>query len=93
MNPDDLDAMDECVPFTKFTLDNLLGFESNNDSYRHYFQCFQDAQKKRPIESKLDEIRKNTRWNYEEFLMASGTRKEIGQVAEVMRQLKMAAGH
>jgi len=93
MNPDDLDAMDECVPFTKFTLDNLLGFESNNDTYRHYFECFQDAQKRRPIESKLDEIRKNTRWNYEDFLSAPGTRKSIGQVADVMRQLKIAAGH
>ena len=44
MNPDDLDAMDECIPFTKFTLDNLLGYESNADSYRHYFEGFRQAQ-------------------------------------------------
>jgi len=29
MNPDDLDAMDESVPFTKATLDNLLGVQHN----------------------------------------------------------------
>jgi len=93
MNPEDLDAMDECIPFTKFTLDNLLGYESNNETYRHYFEGFQEAQRKRTVESRMDEIRKNTRWNYEEFLMASGTRKGIRQVADVMRQLKQASGH
>lgn len=37
MNPDDLDALDESVPFTKTTLDNILGIQSNEESYRHYF--------------------------------------------------------
>ena len=31
MNPDDLDAMDESVPFTKSVLDNLLGIVSNDE--------------------------------------------------------------
>jgi len=35
MNPDDLYAMDESTPFTKFTLDNLLGHVSNEESYKH----------------------------------------------------------
>ena len=91
MNPDDLDAMDECIPFTKFTLDNLLGYESNDNSYRHYFEGFQQAQRQRPIESAMDEIRKHTRWDYEAFLTATGTRKKIPQVAEVQRRLKLAS--
>jgi hypothetical protein len=93
MNPDDLDAMDECIPFTKFTLNNLLGYQVNDETYRHYFEGFQDAQRKRPIEGPMDDIRKNTRWDYEAFLMASGTRKGIRQVAEVQRRLKIASGH
>ena len=93
MNPDDLDAMDECIPFTKFTLNNLLGYQVNDETYRHYFEGFQDAQRKRPIEGPMDDIRKNTRWDYEAFLMASGSRKGIRQVAEVQRRLKITSGH
>jgi len=100
LNPDDLDAMDECIPFTKFTLDNMLGFVSNDESYRHYFEHFVKAQRARTIEidsrtgmpSRLDAIRKQTRWDYEAFLMAEGTRRKIPQVAQVQRQLRQAAG-
>lgn len=99
MNPHDLDAMDESVPFTKFTLDNLLGFVSNEASYRHYFDSFVEAQTTRTIEidqrtglpSKLDTIRKNTRWNYERFLSQQGTSRNIPQVLDVQTQLRQAA--
>jgi len=37
MNPEDLDAMDESVPFTKYALDNLLGSESEEEDYKHYY--------------------------------------------------------
>jgi hypothetical protein len=37
INPMDLDAMDESLPFTKFTLDNLLGRSHTQDEYRYYF--------------------------------------------------------
>ena len=50
MNPDDLDAMDESVPFTKNTLDNLLGIQHNEESYRYYFDCFVNAQRARKVE-------------------------------------------
>ncbi|MBC7500688.1 MAG: hypothetical protein H7315_09330 [Herminiimonas sp.] len=36
--PHDLDAMDESVPFTKQTLQNMLGTELTPESYAHYFQ-------------------------------------------------------
>lgn len=70
MNPDDLDAMDESVPFTKGTLDNLLGIEHNEESYRHYFNCYQEAQNMRRVEGPSDQLKKNQRWNYQEFLRA-----------------------
>lgn len=38
MNPDDLDAMDESVPFTRFTLNELLGRTHSAAEYQFYFQ-------------------------------------------------------
>ena len=79
MNPDDLDAMDESVPFTKTTLDNLLGIEHNEESYRHYFNCFVQAQRSRVVErddygrpKKTDQLKKNVNWQalYQDFLRA-----------------------
>lgn len=102
MNPEDLDAMDESIPFTKFTLDNLLGVVSNEETYRHYFESFVKAQQARRIEidertgmpSKLDTVRKQTRWDYNSFLRAEGTRKKISQVGDYQEQLRRAAsGH
>merc|ERR1712100_386936 len=87
MNPDDLDAMDESVPFTKQTLDNLLGIEHNEESYRHYFNCFVDAQRKRVVEAPSDSVKKNMRWSYIDFLRAP-VAKDIPQVQQFKRQLR-----
>ena len=38
LNPTDLDALDESVPFTKKTLDNLLGRELSVEEYQRYWQ-------------------------------------------------------
>ena len=79
MNPDDLDAMDESVPFTKTTLDNLLGIQHDEQSYRHYFDCFVQAQRSRVVEmddygqpKKTDQLKKNVNWEslYQDFLRA-----------------------
>jgi len=70
MNPDDLDAMDESCPFTKATLDNLLGIQHNEESYRHYFNCFLEAQRVRTGMTQADKLKKNVRWNYNDFLQA-----------------------
>jgi len=88
MNPDDLDAMDESTPFTKFTLDNLLGYVSNEESYKHYFTKFQEAQKKRTVsidertgqQKKTDLLKKNTQWNINEFRSTQGPAKLIQEV-------------
>merc|ERR1712224_676511 len=74
MNPDDLDALDESIPFTKFTLDNLLGIVSNEESYQHYFNKYTEAQSKREVmidertgrPKEIDLLRKNTQWNYQD---------------------------
>uniref|UniRef100_A0A7S1ZBR6 VWFA domain-containing protein n=1 Tax=Ditylum brightwellii TaxID=49249 RepID=A0A7S1ZBR6_9STRA len=71
INPEDLDAMDESVPFTKVTLDNLLGIKHDEQSYLHYFTCFEEAQRKRRVVTELDQLKKETKWNYEEFLKAT----------------------
>jgi len=38
INPHDLDAMDEDIPFTKFTLDGLLGVSTSLADYEYYFR-------------------------------------------------------
>jgi hypothetical protein len=72
MNPDDLDAMDESVPFTKPALGNLLGIETDDKSYKHYFDSFLEAQRKRPVEGQADQLKKSMNWAsiYEDFLRA-----------------------
>lgn len=37
LNPDDLDALDENIPFTKYTLDELLGRIHSPEEYAYYF--------------------------------------------------------
>jgi len=86
MCPDDLDAMDESVPFAKTSLDNLLGIQHNEETYRHYFNCFQEAQRKRAVEGRSDQLKKDIRWNYEEFLRAPAA-KDIPQVRDFQAQL------
>eukprot|EP00934_Nitzschia_sp_Nitz4_P002141 Nitzschia sp. Nitz4//scaffold52_size167869//163227//163685//NITZ4_002299-RA/size167869-exonerate_protein2genome-gene-0.33-mRNA-1//1//CDS//3329554104//2141//frame0 len=86
MNPDDLDAMDESIPFTKATLDNLLGVQHNDESYRHYFDQFVLAQRGRKIEGPTDQVKKNVQWNYEDFLRAP-VASQIPQVQQLKQQL------
>jgi hypothetical protein len=37
VNPHDLDAMDESLPFSKYTLDELLGRKHTDEEYKYYF--------------------------------------------------------
>jgi hypothetical protein len=86
MNPDDLDAMDESVPFTKNTLDNLLGIQHPEESYRYYFDCFVQAQRARKVEGPMDQVKKNIQWNYSDFLRAPMA-KDIPQMQQFKQQL------
>jgi len=89
MNPDDLDAMDESVPFTKTTLDNLLGIQHNQESYRHYFNCFVQAQRVREVQGPTDQLKKNVNWeaSYQDFLQAP-VANQIPAVQQFKNQLK-----
>jgi hypothetical protein len=94
MNPDDLDAMDESVPFTKSTLDNLLGVVHNIESYKHYFDCFTEAQRMRVVDNddygrskKSDQLKKSVKWNYQDFVQAP-VASQIPQVQDIKAQLK-----
>jgi hypothetical protein len=86
MNPDDLDAMDESVPFTKATLDNLLGIVHNEESYRYYFDQFARAQLMREVEGPTDQLKKNVQWNFQDFLRAP-VANQIPQVQQFKQQL------
>jgi hypothetical protein len=86
MNPDDLDAMDESIPFTKATLDNLLGVQHNEESYRHYFNEYNKAQQNRKIEGPTDQFKKNIKWNYADFLRAP-VATQIPMVQQIKQQL------
>jgi hypothetical protein len=87
MNPDDLDAMDESIPFTKTTLDNLLGIETNEESYRQYFNEYTKAQRERKIEGPSDQLKKSVQWNYDEFRRAS-VASQIPAVQQFKRQVE-----
>jgi len=87
MNPDDLDAMDESVPFTKTTLDNLLGIRHNEESYKYYFDAFVRNQRNRTGHTAADRLKKSTRWNYHDFLVTP-VAKEIPAVQQFIRQME-----
>jgi hypothetical protein len=94
MNPDDLDAMDESVPFTKATLDNLLGVVHSSESYKHYFDCFTEAQRMRVVENddngrpkSSDQLKKSVQWSYQDFFQAP-LASQIPHVQNIKEQLK-----
>ena len=57
-NPNDLDALDESSPLTKPTLDNLMGYATQPQEYKHYFDCFLAAQNAQPVVSAADKLKK-----------------------------------
>ncbi len=91
MNPDDLDSMDESVPFTKWSLDNLLGLQSTDKEYRHYFDQFKAAQGKRAVETRMDRVKKDFNWesHFHSFLNTKSPKK-IPAVASFKAALKKA---
>jgi hypothetical protein len=70
MNPEDLDAMDESVPFTKTSLDGLLGIVYGEADYRRYWDGFLAAQRARPNKDAVDGAKKSMEWQslYQSFL-------------------------
>jgi hypothetical protein len=101
MNPHDLDAMDESVPFTKQTLDNLLGHVSSEQSYKYYWDHFVQAQASREVSredgrpSQTDLLKTRQRWNYQDFLRAPIARDvpAVQQFQSQMIQLSSSPSH
>lgn len=93
MNPDDLDAMDESAPLTKYTLDNILGLQSSNEDYGRYFQGFLQAQRSRRVDDDMDKFKKSFQWDhhFQEFLRPNAVAKDLDIVRRFNDQLKRIA--
>lgn len=89
-NPNDLDAMDESVPFTRQTLDNLLGYQSSPKEYKYYYDSFLAAQHKLPLNSFQHEFVSQLPSLYEQFKTAT-LANDISAVVEYKRKLKSQA--
>lgn len=76
MNPHDLDALDENVPFTKFTLDGLLGVSTSYADYDYYFKCNPHSHKYKD--------------KFEQFLTVEGHADQI--VPRQVRATRSSAG-
>jgi len=92
MNPDDLDALDESVPLTKWTLDNILGVQTTEQEYRKYFEGFKEAQGKRILNSNIDRLKVGQDWEpfFGEF-MFQPLAKNIAAVRQFKQQLEQCA--
>ncbi|KAL7427841.1 hypothetical protein ACHAXM_001025 [Skeletonema potamos] len=89
-NPHDLDAMDESVPFTRSTLNDLLGYQSSPEEYRYYFDCFIAAQKKLPLKSFQQAFVRQLPSLCNDFLSAA-TSADIPAAARYKQQVKQAS--
>ncbi len=91
MNPDDLDAMDESIPLTKWTLDNIMGVQTTDQEYRRYYEGFQKAQRNRKIESPMDKIKANFNWEaaFSDFVRKKSS-DSINLAQDFKRQLEHA---
>ncbi|KAJ3269145.1 hypothetical protein HDV01_001723 [Terramyces sp. JEL0728] len=81
MNPEDLDAMDESSPMTKFTLDNLLGIKYGMEEYRSYWVYFLQAQQKKM----------KFRWDWEPHFQAFFTAQTSACHLPVVQSYKQTA--
>merc|ERR1712043_159489 len=79
---------DESVPFTKATLDDILGIVGTEETYQHYFHHFVLAQQQRRIvDYNIDTLKAKTKWNYQEFQTAK-VAKDIPQVRDFQQKLQ-----
>lgn len=92
MNPDDLDAMDESVPFTKYALDNLLGIKSDDNDYKSYFKQFMIAQKSRQESAVAGDVLKKT-MDWEPFYQDFATTKSPNEIEAVRGFKKNLLSH
>ena len=86
-NPHDLDAMDESVPFSRQTLDNLLGYQSSPQEYKYYYDSFIAAQHKLPLNAYQRDFVRKLPSLYEPF-QSSVEANDIPDVVQYKQKLK-----
>lgn len=86
-NPHDLDALDESVPLTKQTLEDLLGYRPSEQEYKYYFDSFLAAQRLLPLLSYQRGFVAKLPGLYETFA-STPVAADIPEVAEYRRQMK-----
>lgn len=90
--PEDLDALDEAIPFPKAVMSELLGYQLTDAEYDYYFAEFLVAQRaKRSSGSAEDKIKEEfcrSKWpNLRENFRAAHSSKEIPEVKEYHQRL------
>lgn len=90
----DLDGIDEGIPFTKWTLDNLLGIQGTNEEYLAYFEAFCRAQASKSASSPMDDAKKQFPWYhaYPSFLSAIN-QNDVPEVADYRQRLAATKAH
>ena len=80
--------MDESIPFTKETLDNLLGIKHSEADYKYYFDEFCKAQRSRKVVTRMDRAKKDMNWSklYNVFLNTD-VAKNIPAVVEFKQKI------
>jgi hypothetical protein len=89
-NPHDMDAMDESVPFSRQTLDNLLGYQSSPQEYKYYYDLFVVAQHKLPLGTYQRDFVQKLPSLYEQFESAA-VANDIPDVVQYKQKLKSMA--
>jgi hypothetical protein len=90
--PDDLAALDESVPLTKTTLQNILGYQVSPAEYKHYFDHFIAAQQRLRVSTPLDSIRRRMDWaRLHATFMLTPLARNIPEVMEYKHHLEVAA--
>jgi hypothetical protein len=92
MNPYDLDAMDESIPFPKAVLDDMLGIVYSKQDYEYYFSEFLKAQQRKQGNDEITQLKKRTRWDFNEF-MTKESIENIPAAMEFKRQIDMLSGN
>eukprot|EP00306_Pavlova_sp_CCMP459_P004775 CAMPEP_0185159040 /NCGR_PEP_ID=MMETSP1139-20130426/2796_1 /TAXON_ID=298111 /ORGANISM="Pavlova sp., Strain CCMP459" /LENGTH=497 /DNA_ID=CAMNT_0027724203 /DNA_START=32 /DNA_END=1525 /DNA_ORIENTATION=+ len=97
LNPFDLDAVDEWVPFTRETLSNLLGYRLGDSEYAHYFQHLVAAQRAQSqtlarSSEAADQVKRQTDWHahYGEFL-ATRSAEDIPAVRAFRERMRSSS--
>lgn len=96
INPHDLDAMDETIPFLKRTFEDITGMQLYAQDYQNYFERFQQAQKDAKNKAlyengyldREERIKYNFNWSpHYRLFLTSSNRERIPAVKKYRREL------